>query len=153
MQRLLPVLVALVALAAPADARAALFFVFDHADAAPNERVVVRIGGTPAGFQPRQRVKPVQRPVRLYLVRADQAAEVHSRLDPRLHFVGSVVPDANVRGLLGFNLPPLDPSSTRSPTGAPAAPRSVADERSSCSGPASSRSHTAHRDFCASAPT
>ena len=33
---------------------------------------------------------------------------VHSRLDTRLEFVGSIVPDKNWRGLVTFSLPPLD---------------------------------------------
>jgi hypothetical protein len=53
-------------------------------------------------------VKPLQRPVRLYLVQAELAPEVHSRYDPRLHFVGSVTPDRNGRGLQTFSVPPLD---------------------------------------------
>ena len=35
-------------------------------------------------------------------------AEVHSRFDPRLHFVGSVTPDRNGRGLKTSSVPPLD---------------------------------------------
>jgi len=100
--------VALVALAAPANARAALFFVFDRPSATPNERVTVRTGGTPKDFKPSQQVTPLQRPVRLYLVRDEVAVETHSRVDPRLNFIGSVVPDKNGRGLLTFSAPPLD---------------------------------------------
>jgi hypothetical protein len=111
MQRFALVAVALVALAAPANGRAALFFVFDRPSATPNERVIVRTGGTPQTFELGQRLKPLQRPVRLYLVRNDLAADVHSRLDRRLSFVGSVVPDRNGRGLLSFSAPPLDPSA------------------------------------------
>jgi hypothetical protein len=108
MQRLVFVTVVVVALFMPANARGALFFLLDRPAAEPNARVTVRTGGTPKGFELRQRVKPFQRPVRIYLVAADAAAEVHSRLDPRLHFVGSVAPDRNGRGLLTFGVPPLD---------------------------------------------
>src|SRR5919106_4600565 len=105
-----PVLVAgcVVALAAPANAEAAAFFLFDRPDAAPNDRVTVRTGGTPRDFMPSRRVKPFQRPIRLYLVRHDLAAHVHSRLDSRLSFVGSIVPDKNFRGVLRVSVPPLD---------------------------------------------
>lgn len=108
MQRFVLVAVVLVALAAPANARAALFFLFDQPSASPNGRVTVRTGATPKEFELSQRVKPLQRPVRLYLVRTDLAADVHSRFDPRLNFVGSLVPDKNVRGLLTFSVAPLD---------------------------------------------
>jgi hypothetical protein len=105
-----PVLVAgcVVALAAPANAEAAAFFLFDRPDAAPNDRVTVRTGGTPRDFTPSRRVRPFQRPIRLYLVRHDLAAQVHSRLDSRLSFVGSIVPDRNFRGVLTLSVPPLD---------------------------------------------
>jgi hypothetical protein len=108
MQRLALIAVVLVALAAPANARAALFFLLDQPSAAPNDRVTLRTGGTPTAFTPRQRVKPLQRPVRLYLVRTELAVETHSRLDARLKFVGSVLPDKNGRALLTFSVPPLD---------------------------------------------
>ncbi|HWL33573.1 MAG TPA: hypothetical protein VNP89_08200 [Gaiellaceae bacterium] len=108
MQRLALIAVVLVALGAPANARAALFFLLDQPSASPNDRVTVRTGATPKDFEPSGRVKPLQRPVRLYLVRAELAAEVHSRLDPRLHFVGSVAPDSNGRGTQTFSVPPLD---------------------------------------------
>jgi len=107
-QRFALIAVALVALAAPVNARAALFFVFDRPSATPNERVTVRTGGTPKDFKPSQQVTPLQRPVRLYLVRDEVAVETHSRVDPRLNFIGSVVPDKNGRGLLTFSAPPLD---------------------------------------------
>ena len=102
---------AVTALAVPANASAAAFFLFDRASAAPNERVTVRTGGTPQDFTLRRRVKPFQRPVRLYLVRKDAAAKVRSRFDPRLNFVGSLVADRNGRGLLKFSVPPLDAAS------------------------------------------
>jgi hypothetical protein len=108
MKRLALVAVVLVALGAPANAGAALFFLFDRPDAAPNDRVTVRTGGTPKAFMLSRRVKPFQRPIRLYLIRNDVAAGVRSRLDSRLNFVGSIVPDKNVRGVLTFSVPPLD---------------------------------------------
>jgi hypothetical protein len=110
-QRFALLVVALAALAAPTNARAALFFLFDGPSATPNARVTVRTGATPSGFRLSQQVKPLQRAVRLYLVRKDAAAAVHSRLDPRLHFVGSIAPDQNGRGLLTFSAPPLDPKT------------------------------------------
>jgi hypothetical protein len=73
--------------------------------------VKVRAGGTPKGFTLKRRVKLFQRPVRLYLVQNDAAAKVRSRFDPRLNFIGSVVPDKNGRGLLTFSVPPLDPGT------------------------------------------
>jgi hypothetical protein len=108
MQRRALIAVVLVALAAPANARAALFFLLDQPSAAPNDRVTVRTGATSRDFQLRRQVKPLQRPVRLYLVQTELAAGVHSRSDPRLHFVGSVTPDRNGRGLQTFSVPPLD---------------------------------------------
>jgi hypothetical protein len=96
MQRFALIAVALVALAAPANARAALFL-FDQPSALPNDRVTVRTAGA-----------PLQRTVRVYLVRTDVADEVRSQADPHLHFVGSIVPDKNGRGLKTFSVPPLD---------------------------------------------
>jgi len=110
-QRFALIAVALAALAAPANARAALFFLFDQPSASPNDRVTVRTGVTPRNFQSSRRVKPLQPAVRVYLVRTDVAVEVHSRLDPRLSFVGSVVPDRNGRGLVTLSVPPLDSGS------------------------------------------
>jgi hypothetical protein len=108
MKRLALIACALVTLTAPAKASAATFFLFDRAAATPNDRVTVRIGGTPKNFAPSRRVRPFGRPMRLYLVRNDVAAQVHSRLDRRLTFVGAIVPDKNSRGLLTFSVPPLD---------------------------------------------
>lgn len=108
MERHALIAVALVALAAPANARAALFFLVDRPSASPNDRVTVRTGPTPRSFELNQRVKPLQRAVRLYLVRNDLAADVHSRIDWRLRFVGSLAADRDGRGLLAFSVPPLD---------------------------------------------
>lgn len=108
MQRLVLITVVLVALFVPANARGALFFLLDQSAAKPNERVTVRTGTTPKGFQLRQRARPLRQAVRLYLVATDAASEVHSRNDRRLYFVGSLVPDQNGRGLMSFSMPPLD---------------------------------------------
>ena len=109
MKRLAVIGLALAALAAPANAKAALFFLFDQPTAAPNDRMTVRTGGTPRDFSLKQRGKPFQRPVRLYLVRTEVAAQVRSRFDSRLSFVGSIVAGKNGRGLMTFSVPPLDP--------------------------------------------
>jgi hypothetical protein len=91
-----------------ADARPALFFLFDPTTASPGDVVTVRTGNTPAGFEPGRRVRPFQRPIRVYLVPNTVAAEVRSRFDTHLEFVGSLVPDARGRGVLRFRAPPLD---------------------------------------------
>jgi hypothetical protein len=49
--------------------------------------------------------------MRLYLVPNAVAAEVRTRFDPRLHFIGTIVPDARGRGLLSVALPALDADS------------------------------------------
>jgi hypothetical protein len=98
-QRIALIALAVAALAAPAKARAVPVFVFDQPSASPNDRVTVRTAG---------RVEPLQQRVRIYLVRADIASEVRSRLDRRVNFIGSVVPDRNGRGVLTFSVPPLD---------------------------------------------
>jgi hypothetical protein len=108
MMRFLVVAVALGALWAPTSAGAAPFFLFDRAEAVPNERVTVRTDGTPKTFRLNRRVKPFQQPLRLYLVRNDSADAPRSRLDRQLAFVGTIVPDKNGRGLLTFSVPPLN---------------------------------------------
>jgi hypothetical protein len=106
--RLLPLAVALVAATVlVASASASLFFLFSPTDAAPNDRVTVRLGGTPASFKAANRRLPFQRPIRLYLVPNDVAASVRTRFDPRLHFIGALVPDRDARGILTFTVPPL----------------------------------------------
>lgn len=90
------------------SANAALFFLFKPTEVKPGELATLRLGGTPPGFRPEQRVKPFNQPIRLYLVKADDADEVQSRFDRRLSFIGRIVPDRNSRGLLTFTLPPLD---------------------------------------------
>ena len=98
---------ALAALAAPANAPAALFFVFDRPAAAPNDRVTVRIGGTPRQFTP---ITPLRRPVHVYIVRRDLAASVRSRFDRRLAFITAIRPDRNLHAVATFSVPPLDPA-------------------------------------------
>jgi hypothetical protein len=91
-----------------ASASGALFFLFKPTSAKPGERVTVRLGGTPASFTPSKRAKPLRRPIRVYLVPNDVAGDVHTRLDPRLRFIGQIVPDSNGRGIVTFTVPPLD---------------------------------------------
>lgn len=98
----------LIAAVATSSASAALFFLFGPTAANAGDIVTVRTGGTPASFTARQRRKPLQRPVRIYVVPSDVAHEVRSRFDPRISFVGSLVPDRDTRGLLSFRAPPLD---------------------------------------------
>jgi hypothetical protein len=105
-------LAAAIAVAATAGtADAALFFLFDRATAAPNDRVTLRTGATPRGFVPRQRLKPSWPRDRIYLLPSRLTTEVHSRFDPRLEFVGVLVRDTRGRGVLTFTVPPLDPTS------------------------------------------
>ena len=108
---LLASLAALVAAAVPDAGRASLFFLFDPTSAKPGETVTVRLGGTPKSFTQAQAVRPFQRPIRLYVVPNGAAAGVRSRFDSRLHFVGSLVPDARGRGKVSFTVPPLDAGS------------------------------------------
>jgi hypothetical protein len=111
MVRRLGVLAAIAVVAATvavSSAHAALFFLFKPTTTEVGEVVTVRLGGTPASFTLADREKPFRRPIRVYLAPDAVAAEVASRLDPRLHFVGSLVPDRNHRGVLMFTVPPLD---------------------------------------------
>jgi len=80
----------------------AMFFLFDSTRARPGQDVVVRQGGT---------VRPLQRPVRLYLVPSEIASEVRSRYDRRLHFIGLFVHDENGHGITTFTVPPLAPGT------------------------------------------
>jgi hypothetical protein len=90
------------------SALAALFFLFKPTTAKPGDAATVRLGGTPANFTSRQRKQPFGRAIRLYLVPSEVARTVKSRFDARLHFIGSIVPDRNARGILSFTVPPLD---------------------------------------------
>jgi hypothetical protein len=102
---------AAVAAAIAGSAHAALFFLFTPRSAEAGQLVTVRLGGTPPGFTLADRQKPFGKPMRIYLVPNGVADEVTSRFDPRLHFVGSLVPDRNSRGVLTFRAPPLDTAS------------------------------------------
>lgn len=97
--------------AAAENARAALFFLIAPTAANPGDVVTVRTGGTPKSFTLRQRVKPFQQPIRLYLVTNGIACDVRSRFDRRARFIGRLVPDANGRGLLRFTVPPIGSDS------------------------------------------
>jgi hypothetical protein len=85
-----------------------LFLLFEPTAASTSDLVRLRLGGTPASFTLAARKHPFQPSLRVYLVREEVAAEVRTRFDHRLHFVGQIVPDRNGRGLLDFRLPPLD---------------------------------------------
>ena len=100
-------LVAAVAAVVVSSAHAALFFLFKPTNANAGDLVTVRLGGTPASFTLDDRERPFGNGIRLYLVPRDAAGEVGSRFDPRLHYVGRIVPDRNARGLLRFKVPPL----------------------------------------------
>jgi hypothetical protein len=89
-------------------ASGALFFLFKPTAAKPGDRVTVRLGGTPPGFTLERRVKPLKRPMRIYLVPSEVADNVRTRSDGRLSFVGALVPDKNGHGVLRFSVPPLD---------------------------------------------
>ena len=109
MRRLVALVVAAaVALAIAGSAHAALFFLFGPRSAEAGQLVTVRLGGTPAGFTLADREKPFGTPMRVYLAPNGVAREVTSRFDPRLHFVGSLIPDRDTHGLLSFRAPPLD---------------------------------------------
>jgi hypothetical protein len=100
---------AVVAVAATASsAKAPLSLVLEPTRADAGDIVTVRLTGTPAAFTIADRKKPFQPAIRVYLVPRAVAGEVSSRFDRRLHFVGSIVPDRNTRGLLSFRVPPLD---------------------------------------------
>jgi len=100
MRRTLVTAATLVALAAPTDALAGQVFLFDRTSAEPNERVTIRAAAS--GKQ------AWLKPIRLYLVRTDEAGRARNQRDTRLTFVGSIVPDRNGRGALTFSVPPLD---------------------------------------------
>jgi hypothetical protein len=101
-------LAATVAAVVAASAHGALFFLFTPRSAEAGQLVTVRLGGTPPGFTLVDRQKPFGKPMRIYLVPNRVADEVTSRFDPRLHFVGSLIPDRDTHGLLSFRAPPLD---------------------------------------------
>jgi hypothetical protein len=96
---------------AASSAHAALFFLFAPTTADVGAVVKVRLGGTPARFEPTDAERPFQNGIRLYLVPSDIAGDVRSRFDERLHFVGRIVPDRRFRAVLRFRVPPLDTGS------------------------------------------
>jgi hypothetical protein len=97
--------------AAANSASSALFFLFDPTTARPGEQVTVRTAWTPQRFRPSQQAKPLRPPMRLYLVPNAVAGAVRSRFDKRIHFIGSIRPDRDGRGVLAFNVPALDSGS------------------------------------------
>jgi len=98
---------AVIAAGLASSASAALFFLFKPTTADAGELVTVRLGGTPVNFTLEQREKPFRNGIRLYLIPSGAAEEVSSRFDPRLHFIGRIVPDRNSRGIVTFRVPPL----------------------------------------------
>lgn len=104
---LVALVAAVVAATAASSATAALFFLFKPTTAQTGDLVTVRLGGTPAGFSLDDRVGPFRKAIRLYLAPNGVAGEISTRFDPRLHFIGRIVPDRNVRGILSFRVPPL----------------------------------------------
>jgi hypothetical protein len=110
--------------AAAESARSALFFLFDPTTTKPGQQVTVRTGGTPQRFPPSQRVTPLQGAMRLYLVPNAVAGEVRSRFDRRLHFIGSLRPDRDGRGVLAFTVPPLESGSYAAAVWCPGCARS-----------------------------
>jgi len=92
MRRTLVTAATLVALAAPTDAFAGQLFLFDRTSAVPNERVTI------------QATAAARAPVRLYLVRTDEASRARNARDARLTFIGTLVPGR----MLTFSVPPLD---------------------------------------------
>jgi len=92
------------------SACAALFFLFSPTSAKPGDVVSIRTPGTPLSFNIRKRgVKPLQRPIRLYLVSNAIADEVSSPSDSRLRYVGSIVLDKRGHGILRFKVPQRAP--------------------------------------------
>ena len=104
----LALLVAVGAAAATGSAGAALFFFFSPTSAKVNDEVTVRIAGTPETYEPSQGIGSSRRSIRLYLVPNAVARDVRSRFDRRLHFIGALVPDARLRGILRFTVPPVE---------------------------------------------
>jgi hypothetical protein len=102
-------LVAALAVGATAErAGSALFFVFRPTTAKPGQAVALRTPHTPLNFDVRREgLRPLQRPIALYLVSNSIAKDVSSPDDPRLHDIGSIVLDANGRGVLRFTVPSL----------------------------------------------
>jgi hypothetical protein len=95
-------------MATGAESKSVVPFVLDSRAAEPADVVTIRIAGTQRGFTVEDAEKPFRKAMRLYLVRSDISATVRSRFDPRLHFIGRIVPDRRMRGLLSFVVPPLE---------------------------------------------
>jgi hypothetical protein len=95
MRSMLPFVVLGVVVAPTAAAQSPVSLVFDPAAAQANDRVTVRAVGVQSG-----------RPTRIYLVPTSATRSIRFPADPRLHFVGVLVP-ADGRGALTFNVPPL----------------------------------------------
>jgi hypothetical protein len=94
------------------SASGALFFLFSPTRARVGDRVSLRTPGTHPNFNVQKRgVRPLQPPIRLYLVPNDAAEEVSSRKDPRLHRIGSIVLDKLGHGVLRFTVPHLAPDT------------------------------------------
>lgn len=102
------VVAAAVAATIAGSAQAALFFLFDRVTAETGEVVSIRLGGTPKEYTAQDRQLPLQRPIRVYLVPTESAAKVRGRYDARLHYVGTIRPDRDGRGVLTFPLPAFD---------------------------------------------
>lgn len=83
---------------AASASRAVPRFSLSSTTASPNDDVTLRVEQTP---------RLPQRAIRLYLVPRGVAPTLHSRLDSRLSFIGSVRTSRHAR--LVFTVPPLDP--------------------------------------------
>ena len=82
--------------------------VFGSPRAEPDDVITVRTSETPQLFSPRQRTRPLQRPIRIYLVSNAVGAAIRTPYDQRLHYVASLVRDSRGRGRVSFAVPPLD---------------------------------------------
>jgi len=104
------VLVAIASIAAVASGAAVPVpaLVFGSPRAEPGDVITVRTVNTPTRFRPAQRIRPLQRPIRIYLVSNAVGAAIRTPYDRRLHYVASLVRDSRGRGLVSFAVPPLD---------------------------------------------
>lgn len=82
--------------------------VFGSARAEPGDVITVGTVNTPTRFRPAQRIRPLQRPIRIYLVSNAVGTTIPTPDDRRLHYVASLVRDSRGRGLVSFAVPPLD---------------------------------------------
>ena len=90
-------------------ADAALFVVFEPAEAEAGDVVTLRLGGTPADFTPADAEPPAGEPVRVFLVPNYAAADVRAADDERLTYVATIEPDASGHGVATFTVPDLAP--------------------------------------------